>query len=124
MLLVFDFLINNVDRMSGWNVCGTRDGRKLWFMDNTMSFYPQAKGSATARNWLDRVQRFSRKLVRNLARLTASRIRAALADYEGAPWPILSDREIEMILRRRDYVLRHVHRLVARFGWERTTVFP
>src|SRR5438128_9525292 len=39
VLTVFDFLIANPDRYSGGNMKTSEDGRKLFFMDNTMSFY-------------------------------------------------------------------------------------
>ncbi len=124
VLLVFDFLINNLDRFSGWNICGTPNWSKLFFMDNTMSFYPKVRGSVTSRTGLERVQRFSKKLFYNLQRLSESRLRAELTAYMDAPWPVLSDREIRAILARRLYALRYIHRLVAKFGWERTMVFP
>jgi len=124
VLLVFDFLINNMDRLSGWNVCGTPDWGRLYFMDNTMSFFAQPKGTKTARTGLERVQRFSRRLFRNLKKMSESRLRAELSAYVDAPWPLLTDREIEMLMARRDYVLRYMHQMIARYGWHRTMVYP
>ena len=44
-LIVFDFLTANPDRYSGGNMKMSPDGKQLFFMDNTMSFYVDGNGN-------------------------------------------------------------------------------
>ena len=60
-LFVFDFLTSNPDRYSGGNMKMSEDGRKLYFMDNTMAFFV-GEGHQRPRDVLLRTQRFSRSL--------------------------------------------------------------
>ncbi len=124
VMLLFDFLINNPDRFSGYNTMGTPDTKFLYFMDNTSSFFPHPRGGKNARTGLQRVQRFSRKLVRNLKALTLERLRKAMAQPAGAPMPLLSERELRMVIARRDHAVQHINWVIARYGWEKTMVFP
>jgi hypothetical protein len=124
-MVSFDYLINNPDRFSGNNTLGSPDGRFLYFMDNTWSFYPiPPRGGWGARSTFDQVQRFSRRLARRLRALTEARVREAFAAERHAVWPLLTEPELQALLARRAYALEHVTGVVARFGWERTMVFP
>jgi hypothetical protein len=124
VMLLYDFLINNPDRFSGFNTMGTPDTKFLYFMDNTYSFFPTPRGGTNARTGLERVQRFSRKLFRNLKRLTYARLRAAMALDAGAPMTLLSDHELRMVIARRNHAIQHINWVIARYGWEKTMVFP
>lgn len=124
VMVIFDFLINNPDRFSGHNTMSTPDGKFLYFMDNTYSFHLLPEGGKVARDALVRVQRFSRRFYQRLKALDEKRLRAALAGERHCPWPILTDEEIQAVLARRRYAIGHINRVVARYGWERTMVFP
>lgn len=125
VMLIFDFLIDNLDRFSGRNVCASMDGTHLYFMDNTLSLFPRnPRGSKTVRTGLWRVQRFSKKMYRRLKALKPDKFRQLLASYGEAPWKLLEERELRMFLRRRAFALKYIHRMIALYGWEKTMVFP
>jgi hypothetical protein len=123
-MLLFDYLINNPDRFTGYNTMGSPDGRFLYFMDNTFSFAPQPIGGWGARSGLERLQRFPVRLYRRLRALTEARIRAEFAREKHASWPLLTEQELRAVISRRNHALDHLHGIVARFGWEKTMVFP
>jgi len=122
-LAVFDFLISNPDRYSGGNMKSSADGRVLYFMDNTMSFFLDPQGSDRTKGWLLGTQRFSRALLVALERLDARTV-AALAKDEGSPEPLLTPEEQAALLSRRDVVRQHVASLVATYGKKRVICFP
>lgn len=123
-MLVFDFVINNADRFSGCNVLSTHDGNHIYFMDNTMSFFLDRQGCTEARRGLHRTQRFSRRVYKALVDFSERRLRQELARLGSAPWPILTDEEISMVMKRRAYALWYIHQVIARYGWEKVMVFP
>ena len=125
-MVLYDFLINNPDRWSGGNVRCSEDRTTLYFMDNTMGFAPQPQGNSKSRIYLERVQKFSRALVRALRVLDESRIRDALAvDADAGPFdPLLQPDELEALLARRDYALRYIDGLIAVYGEDSVLVFP
>jgi hypothetical protein len=59
-LIVFDFLTSNPDRYSGGNMKMSEDGKQLYFMDNTMSFFVEPGGNQKTRDVLFKTQRFSK----------------------------------------------------------------
>ena len=124
VMLLYDFIINNPDRFSGNNTMGTPDAKFLYFMDNTYSFFPRHRGGKIARTGLHRVQRFSRKFYRYLKALTYERLKAELDRDRNAPWPILTEPEMRAVIARRDFAVQHINRVIARYGWEKTMVFP
>lgn len=124
VMLLYDFLINNPDRFSGFNTMGTPDTKFLYFMDNTYSFFPSPRGGRSARTGLERVQRFSRKFFRNLKALTYERLKRGMAQEAGAPMPLLSASEMRMVIARRNHAVQHINWVIARYGWEKTMVFP
>jgi hypothetical protein len=123
-LLIFDFLINNPDRFSGYNVMSSPDGRFFYFMDNTFSFQPQPEGGWQARSGFHRAQRFSVRVYRQLKALTRERLDAELGREAAAPWPLLTPEEAAAVIARRSHALQTINGVVARFGWERTMVYP
>ena len=85
--IVFDFLIDNPDRYSGGNMKMSEDGTRLFFMDNTMSFFLDPEGMEKVRVVLLRTQRFSRSLYEALGRLDVDALKHALAEESGDPEP-------------------------------------
>ena len=122
-VLLFDYLINNLDRWSGGNVLASSNGAVLYFMDNTMAFRPQPRAHSKVRSYLRRCQKFSRSLVTRLRELRVEDVREALARDLG-PYPeLLTEQEIEGIMARRDSALQYIDQLVARHGVDAVLVF-
>src|SRR5690606_31124601 len=107
-MVLFDFIINNPDRWSGGNVNMSEDGRVLYYMDNTLSFGREPEGHRKCQTYLKRSQRFSRRLVSALRALTEEQVREALAHDLGPFERLLTDEEIAMVMKRRDYALDYI----------------
>src|SRR6185369_17592320 len=107
-LIVFDFLTSNPDRYSGGNMKMSPDGKQLFFMDNTMSFFLDPEGSHRSRTALTRTQRFSRSLYEALDRITAPTLGQILAEENGSPYEILTAGEINAVVARREVVHRYL----------------
>jgi len=123
-VLLFDFIINNIDRWSGGNVLASKGGEVLYFMDNTMAFRPQPRGHAKVSAYLRRSQKFSRSLVDALRRLRIEDVRDALDDDRG-PFPyLLTETEMGALMARRDAALRYIDGLIARGGEAAVLAFP
>lgn len=122
VLVVFDFLICNPDRYSGGNMKTSADGTQLFFMDNTMAFFLEPEGLEKTRTPLLRAQRFSRSFQRALARIDDSTLRRLLRDPDGTE--VLTDAEIRAVVRRREFIERHVASLVAQYGEKDVLYFP
>ena len=122
-VVLFDYLINNLDRWSGGNVLASSNGAVLYFMDNTMAFRPQPRAHSKVRSYLRRCQKFSRSLVTKLRALEIEDVRAALARDLG-PFPeLLTEQEIAGVMARRDSALLYVDQLIARHGEDAVLVF-
>ena len=115
-LIVFDFLTSNPDRYSGGNMKMSEDGKQLFFMDNTMSFYVDGNGNERNRDILYKTQRFSRSLIAALDKVTVSNMQRALAEELGTPYEILTPAEISAVVARRALVQRYIHDLSAQLG--------
>jgi hypothetical protein len=123
-MVLFDFLINNSDRWSGNNVTASEDGQTIYFIDNTLAFGNDWNGHRRARTYFERSQKFSRRLVERLRTLTRAEIREALA-HDTEPFEVLlEDSEIHALLKRRDYALRHIDKLIAAHGADAVLAFP
>jgi len=122
VLTVFDFLIANPDRYSGGNMKTSQDGKKLFFMDNTMSFFLEPQSTEKNRLNLLRQQRFSRRLHDALAQVEVPTLRRLLREPDGTE--ILTDAEIRAVVQRRDYVQRYVTDLIKQFGEAKVLYFP
>ena len=123
-LVLFDFIINNSDRWSGGNVKASEDGRVVYFMDNTLSFGDDDNGHHKVRTYLERVEKFSRRLVARLRALSEDEVRAAMTrDVE--PFPeLLTDVEIRSMFARRDLAMRYIDGLIDVHGEDAVLVFP
>lgn len=123
-MIVFDYVINNVDRFTGGNTMTTADGKFLYFMDNTFSFFPTPRRNNENLTRLRRVQRFSARLYRALKRLTPARLSAEIAKEGKAPWPILYRSEFNAVIRRKDTAVNHIEKVIAEFGRKKALSFP
>ena len=119
-LLLFDLLTNNSDRFSGGNLMTSKDGRVLFWMDNTFGFQIEPEGHLRCRTYLFRSQKFSRKMVAALRRLDLASLREALSPEPG----VLSEAEMASVIARKDVALRYVDGLVAQLGADKVLVFP
>ena len=123
-LVVFDFLTSNPDRYSGGNMKMSEDGKQLYFMDNTMSFYVDGNGNERNREVLFRTQKFSRALYEALGKITVPNLQRALAEELGTPYEILTPAEISAVVSRRAVVQRYIADLIAQQGEKNVLVFP
>jgi len=124
-LLVFDLLQNNSDRFSGGNLLGSPDGQTLYYMDNAFGFQVDPEGHTRCWFYLNRVQKFSLRLLQALERLRPEDLRAAMvwSDDSGATHPLLSDEEQAALLARRDRALAHIYQAINTHGRDRVLVF-
>ena len=123
-LIVFDFLTSNPDRYSGGNMKMSEDGKQLYFMDNTMSFYVDGSGNERNREVLFKTQRFSRALYEALPKVTVANLQRALSEELGTPYEILTPAEIAAVAARRAVVQRYVADLIAQHGERAVLYFP
>jgi hypothetical protein len=123
-LIVFDFLTSNPDRYSGGNMKMSEDGKVLYYMDNTMSFYVDGSGNERNREVLFKTQRFSRALYEALDRVTVANLQRALAEELGTPYEILTPAEIAAVAARRAVVQRYIADLIAQHGERAVLFFP
>jgi hypothetical protein len=119
-LLVFDLLTNNSDRFSGGNLMTSKDGKVLFWMDNTFGFQIEPEGHIRCRTYLFRNQKFSRKLVAQLRNFDLAGLKQALAPEPG----VLSEAEMQSVVARKDVALRYIDGLIAQFGSDKVLVFP
>ena len=123
-MVVFDFLIDNFDRWSGSNVKASPDGKRLYFRDNALSFGLDDIGQLKVRIYLKRSQKFSRKLYEALKGLDRDEIVDVMMTDTG-PWPrLLSNAEIDSMMKRRDYLVNYIDDLVTQYGERSVLVFP
>lgn len=124
-MVAFDCLIGNWDRWSGGNTKGDASGQRLYIRDHDVAF-PGRLSEDLQRRILDRltpVERFSKRFVDQLRRLTRSAFEAELAlDPDGAA--LIDARQIAGMLDRREAVLSHVDALIALRGEESVLTFP
>lgn len=122
-VLLFDFLIDNVDRWTLSNTKGSPDGRVLYFMDNTLSFSPFRNGRTKSHLYLHRAQKFSRRLVDRLRRLTIDEVRAVIHD-DGPLGDLVTPPELDALMARRDAALAYIDGLIAEHGEAQILAFP
>ncbi len=123
-MTLFDFLIDNTDRWTGNNAKATADEKTLYFMDNTLAFSRNKKGHHKNHLYLERVQKFSRRMVERLRALDEAQVRAVL-EPEVAPFDrLLTDPEIAALMGRRETLLAYIDELIAQHGEDKVLVFP
>jgi len=121
--VVFDVLIDNADRWSGWNTKASTDNTILYFMDNTLSFSNYSQGHNTNLTPLYRMAVFPRELIAKLRKLTRADVERALGSDPnfGA---LLTPQQIHAIMQRRDHILRHVDRMIGLHGEDAVLSLP
>jgi hypothetical protein len=123
-LVLFDFVINNSDRWSGGNVKASEDRRVVYFMDNTLSFGDDDNGHHKVRTYLERVEKFSRRLVARLRALSENDVREAMTREVEPFEQLLGDVEIRSLFARRDLAIRYIDGLIDVHGEDAVLVFP
>jgi Golgi casein kinase, C-terminal, Fam20 len=123
-LVLFDFIINNSDRWSGGNIKSTQGGRVLVFLDNTLSFGGDTNGHSRVRTYLQRSQRFSRRLVERLRKLNEEQLEDVLTRDIDPFEELLEPKEVRALLRRRDHAIRYIDDLIATHGEDAVLAFP
>lgn len=121
-MIVFDFLIANVDRWGGGftNLRTRGAAGPLLFFDNGAGFWPNARtGLMDTR--LASLQKFRRRTVERLRAFDEEAFAARLAGDPLAP--VLRDRPREAVGVRVDAVIAHVESLVERFGEDEVLVW-
>jgi len=115
-MIVFDYLTQNVDRWGGdfTNVRTRGPGGPLIYLDNGAGFWlgQQRLGLMEAR--LKALQRFRRSTIEAVRRLDVERFAARLQSDPLAP--VLNERQLQGLEKRRVAVLEHVQEMIARFG--------
>lgn len=122
--VMFDVLIDNADRWTGYNTKGSLDRRTLYFMDNTLSFSRFTFGHKTNLEPLFKIEVFPRRLVDRLRALTPEAIRAAIDVGDDPLGPLLTPDEIAAMLARRDHLLAYIDGLIAEYGEANVLALP
>lgn len=124
-LVLFDVLIDNPDRWTGGNTVMSPDATVLYFMDNTMSFSRFAVGHKSNLKAMRRIQVFSRRLVDRLRTLTEDDVVAALGTGDEAGLaPLIDERDIRALLKRRNGIVRFIDELIAQHGEAAVLALP
>jgi len=123
-MIAFDFLIDNIDRWTGNNAQVSPDSSVLYFMDNTMSLTADRRGHRKSETYLSRVATFSRRLVERLRGLTADEVRTAVAEDIEPFDSLLTERELDALMSRRDALLEYIDGLIAEHGEDKVLAFP
>lgn len=125
--VVFDYLIGNTDRFSGANVQGLPDRSRLFIRDHNLAFFSELTAARRdrLRVSLERSQRFSRRTVTQLTRMTRESLGAALArDPLHTPAaPLLAAAQVDALFARRSTLLSYIGALVDEHGVEAVLVF-
>lgn len=122
--VLFDVLIDNADRWTGYNTKGSPDKRILYFMDNTLSFSLFTFGHKTNLDPLFRIEVFPRQLVERIRALTPATIEAALDIGDDPLGPLLTKGEVEALIARRDHMLQYIDGLIAQYGEASVLALP
>jgi hypothetical protein len=122
--VLFDVLIDNADRWTGYNTKGSPDKQTLYFMDNTLSFSLFTFGHKTNLDALFKIEVFPRRLVERLRALTPAMVEAALDVGDDPLAPLLTRPEIAAMLGRRDHLLQYIDGLIAQYGEANVLALP
>ncbi|MCZ7686696.1 MAG: hypothetical protein M5U28_51285 [Sandaracinaceae bacterium] len=115
-MMVFDYLIQNVDRWGthNTNIRTVGEGGPLMFLDNAGSFVLRSPRVPLMDLRLAAVQRFRRSTIDAVRRLDVERFAERLANDPLAPE--LDERQLRNLEARRAHLLAHVDRLVEEHG--------
>ncbi len=123
-MVVFDHLIGNWDRYSGGNFFVSPNAQNLILLDHNGGFgtwYEKRKAQMEKR--LADTERFSISLIKKLRNLTMEDLNQAVNESNKGFFPLLREKEMAVVLSRRDEVLRHVDSLILKSGEKTTLVF-
>jgi hypothetical protein len=125
-MAVFDFLIANVDRMSGGNLRAvTNEGvRRVVIRDHNLAFAarPNDQQSERLLAELRRTQTFSRGTYQRLVAIDRAALEAAMVDEIAGD--LLDDGQVRAVLDRREAIVSYVSALVEAYGEDAIFVFP
>lgn len=115
-LVVFDYLIENIDRWSESyaNVRRRGTGGPLLFLDNGAGFWPVPPRSRILRARLETLQRFRRETFEALRTFDVASFRARI-ESEGEP-ALLTDEQVDSLSERVMEVVEHIDAMETRFG--------
>jgi hypothetical protein len=116
-MIGFDYLIGNFDRFSGDNVAGDAKATFVYIRDHDLAF-PRI-GDKLRRRMLDDLaiaQRFPRAFYENLKRLDRACFERQLALDPRGVSGLLTKRQIDDVLERRETLLSHIDSLIAQHG--------
>jgi hypothetical protein len=115
-LIVFDYLIGNLDRWGSdnTNVRTLGTGGPLVFLDNANGFEPSRVRTSSLDKRLHAVQRFRRRTIDALRGLDIDALAQRLGREELAP--ILDEKQLEAVDTRRKHVLEHAQQMEQRYG--------
>jgi len=122
-LVLFDILIDNSDRWSGWNTKASTDNKILYFMDNTLSFSLFSQGHAANLAPFYRITVFPRKVVQRIRGLTRDALVAAVGSDPNFG-SLLTPAEINAVMLRREHMLHHIDKMIGRFGEDAVLALP
>ncbi len=122
--VLFDVLIDNDDRWTGYNTKGSPDHRTLYFMDNTLSFGLFTFGHKSNLDPLFKIEVFPRGLVERLRELTPEAVTAAIDVGDDPMGPLLTPAEISAMMARRDHLLAYIDGLIAEYGESNVLALP
>jgi hypothetical protein len=124
-MIVFDYVTGNWDRFSGGNLFVSPDGSELVLIDNNSTFAPWSKRQKNRMvGLLRQTTRFSARLIERLEKLTPENVDRVLSKAPKATsQKLLSSKEIDLVLHRRDSVLAHVAHLTAKYGRQKVLAF-
>lgn len=118
-LVVFDYLIGNWDRMSGGNLQTNARATRIYLRDHNLAFdtpTPRRHELAMLER-LGRLERFDRRVLSGLARLSRDELGRILEPDPSAPeTPILNDTQIDELMSRRAQIFMRAAALYAPYG--------
>jgi hypothetical protein len=125
-MALFDFLVANVDRMSGGNLRTVTNGgvRRVIIRDHNLAFVSRPNDAQSERLLaeLRRTQSFSRRTYARLVALNEVALRAAVVDEIAGT--LLEEAQIHAVLDRREAILSYVAALVEAHGESAILDFP
>jgi hypothetical protein len=119
-LILFDYLIGNLDRWGGGftNVRALGTSKALMYLDNANGFHVRQEPSPTLEARLAAVQRFRKSTVTAIRRLDVDRLERRMSKDPLAP--LLSEAQLDQLEVRRRRVVEHITDVQRRYG-ERAT---
>jgi len=122
-IVLFDVLIDNSDRWSGWNTKASTDNKILYFMDNTLSFSIFSQGHATNLAPFYRIGMYPRRVVEKIRGLTREALVTAVGNDPNFG-SLLTPEQITAVMSRREHMLHHIDKMIGHFGEDAVLALP